>query len=150
CIEVYASATAVVRMTREGLAQNPSSCLHSISKDKLTSEEVHRAAVAGDPLALDVFHSVGVHLGIAMASIVDIFNPEMIVVGGGVSAACDLFARVAHEEVMKRAFPVPAQRCRITQAECGDDAWTLGAELLAFQKRKPDFSHKEAQKAQEI
>ena len=92
CLEVYASATAVVRLTREGLAQHPSSRLHSISTDQLTSADVHRAAVEGDPLALDVFHSVGVHLGIAMASIVDIFNPEMIVVGGGVSAACDLFA----------------------------------------------------------
>ena len=150
CLEVYASATAVVRLTREGLAQHPSSRLHSISTDQLTSADVHRAAVEGDPLALDVFHSVGVHLGIAMASIVDIFNPEMIVVGGGVSAACDLFARFAQAEVMKRAFSVPAQRCRITKAECGDDAGLLGAALLAFQKREPDFSHQQAQEAQEI
>jgi len=150
CIEVYASATAVVRMTREGLAQHPSSCLHSISIDKLTSEEVHRAALAGDPLALDVFHSVGVHLGIAMASIVDIFNPEMIVVGGGVSAACDLFARYTQEEVMKRAFPVPAQRCRVTKAECGDDAGLLGAAWLSFGKGEDNIGREKAQKAQEI
>ncbi len=147
CLEVYASATAVVRMTREQLAQHPSSRLYSIPSDQLTSEEVHRAAVEGDPLALEVFHSVGVHLGIAMASVVDIFNPEMIVVGGGVSAACDLFGGYAKEEVMKRAFPVPAQRCLITKAECGDDAGLLGAALLAFQKREPDFSHENAQKA---
>ena len=147
CLEVYASATAVVRLTREGLAQHPSSRLYSIPGDQLTSEEVHRAAVEGDPLALEVFHSVGVHLGIAMASVVDIFNPEMIVVGGGVSAACDLFGGYAKEEVMKRAFPVPAQRCLITKAECGDDAGLLGAALLAFQKREPDFSHENAQKA---
>ena len=146
CLEVYASATAVVRMTREGQAQHPSSRLHSISTDQLTSAEVHRAAVKGDPLALDVFHSVGVHLGIAMASIVDIFNPEMIVIGGGVSAACDLFARFAQEEVMKRAFPVPAQRCRITKAECGDDAGLLGAAWLSFGKREGDISHEKAQK----
>lgn len=150
CLEVYASATAVVRMTREGLTQNPSSRLHSMSRDQLTSKEVHRAAVEGDPLALEVFHSVGVHLGIAMASVVDIFNPEMIVVGGGVSAACDLFGGYAKEEVMKRAFPVPAQRCRITKAECGDDAGLLGAALLAFQKREPAFIHETAQKTQEV
>ena len=65
----------------------------------------------------------------------------------GVSAACDLFGGYAKEEVMKRAFPVPAQRCLITKAECGDDAGLLGAALLAFQKREPDFSHENAQKA---
>jgi len=78
-----------------------------------------------------------------MASVVDIFNPEMIVVGGGVSAACDLFGGYAKEEVMKRAFPVPAQRCRITKAECGDDAgfwaprcWRFkSANLLSATKR---------------
>jgi len=150
CLEVYASATAIVRMTREGLAQHPGSRLHSIASDQLTSQEVHRAAVAGDLLALDVFHSVGVHLGIAMASVVDIFNPEMIVVGGGVSAACDLFGGYAKEEVLKRAFPVPARRCRITKAECGDDAGLLGAAWLSFAKREDSISHEKAQKAQEI
>ena len=144
CLEVYASATAVVRMTREGLAQHPSSLLYSIRSDQLTSEVVHRAAVEGDPFALEVFHSVGVHLGIAMASVVDIFNPEMIVIGGGVSAACDLFGGQAKEEVMKRAFPVPAQRCRITKAECGDDAGLLGAAWLSFGKREGDISHEKA------
>jgi len=139
-----------VRLTREGLAQHPSSRLYSIPGDQLTSEEVHRAAVEGDPLALEVFHSVGVHLGIAMASVVDIFNPEVIIVGGGVSAACDLFGGYAKEEVMKRAFPVPAQRCRITMAECGDDAGLLGAAWLSFGKSEDDISHEKAQKAQEI
>src|SRR6266702_4150543 len=106
---MFCQSFAVVRMTREGLAQHPSSRLYSMPGDQLTAEEIHRAAVEGDPFALEVFHSVGVHLGIAMASVVDIFNPEMIVVGGGVSAACDLFGGYAKQEVMKRAFPVPAQ-----------------------------------------
>ncbi len=67
CLEVYASATAIVRMAREGLAQHRSSSLHSIPTAELTSERIYGAAVDGDPLALDVFRKAGAYLGIAMA-----------------------------------------------------------------------------------
>jgi glucokinase len=135
CLEVYASATAIVRMTRESLAQHSSSLLHSINATKLTSEKIFSAAAEGDELALEVFRKMGVYLGVAMATFVNIFNPEMIVIGGGVSAAWDLFAPHARAEVMKRAFPVPAQRCQIERAECGDDAGLIGAAWLAVQNR---------------
>lgn len=131
CLEVYASATAIVRMTHEALGRYPSSSLQSIG-DSLTSKKIYFAAIEGDELALEVFRWAGSYLGIAMANVVNIFNPEMIVVGGGVSAGWDLFAQPAREEVMKRAFPVPAQRCQIVRAECGDDAGLIGAAWLAF------------------
>ncbi len=134
CLEVYASATAIVRMAREGLAQHPSSSLNSIPATELTSERIASAAIERDPLALDVFRKAGAYLGTAMANAVNIFNPEMIVIGGGVSAAWDLFAQHAREEVMKRAFPVPAGRCQIVRAECGDDAGLLGAAWLEFNR----------------
>ena len=133
CLEVYASATAIVRMAREGLAQQASSSLNSIPAAEWTSERIARAAIERDPLALDVFRKAGAYLGVAMANLINIFNPEMIVIGGGVSAAWDLFAQPAREEVMRRAFPVPAQRCQIVRAECGDDAGLLGAAWLAFE-----------------
>jgi glucokinase len=132
CLEVYASATAIVRMAREGLAQHPSSSLNSIPEAELTSETIARAAVESDPLALDVFRKAGAYLGIAMANVINIFNPEMIVIGGGVAAAWDLFVEHARAEVARRAFPVPAAGCQIVRAECGDDAGLLGAAWLAF------------------
>jgi len=135
CLETYASATAIVRLTRESLTQHPSSLLHSTLANELTSEAVFRAAIARDELALEVFRRVGVALGIAMANLVNVFNPEMIVIGGGVSGAWDFFAQHARAEVMKRAFPVPAQRCQIVKAECGDDAGLIGAAWLGFQRR---------------
>jgi glucokinase len=135
CLEVYASATAIVRMTREGLAQHPSSSLNSIPAAELTSERIASAAAERDPLALDVFRKAGAYLGVAMANVINSFNPEMIVTGGGVSGAWDLFAQHAREEVMRRAFPVPAQRCQIVRAECGDDAGLLGAAWLAFENK---------------
>lgn len=132
CLEVYASATAIVRLTREMLDGHLPSILRSSSLEILTAHDVYRAAEAGDKAARDIFYSVGRHLGVALANTVNTLNPEMIVIGGGVSAAFDLFADIAREEMIKRAFPVPARRCQIAKAECGDDAGLLGAAKLAF------------------
>jgi len=132
CLEVYASGTAIVRMAREGLAQDPSSSL--ILAAEWTSKRIASAAIERDPLALEVFRKAGAYLGIAMANVINIFNPEMIVIGGGAAAAWDLFIEHARAEVARRAFPVPAARCQIVRGECGDDAGLLGAAWLALCK----------------
>jgi glucokinase len=132
CLEVYASATAIVRMTQEALSNHPASQLNSIAADAFTARQVADAAAMGDELALEIFHRMGTYLGIASANIVNTLNPEMIVIGGGVSAAFDLFAPAARAEMLRRAFPVPAARCQIVRAECGDDAGLLGAAWLAL------------------
>jgi glucokinase len=132
CLEVYASATAIVRMTHEQLSNHLESSLHSVTANELTAKGIAQAATQGDELARDIFRNMGTYLGIAMANVVNTLNPEMIVIGGGVSAAFDLFAPHARAEVLKRAFPVPAKRCQIVPAECGDAAGLLGAAWLAF------------------
>ncbi len=58
---------------------------------------------------------MGTYLGIAAANIVNTLNPEMIVIGGGVSAAFDLFAQTAREEMARRAFPVPARAAELCE-----------------------------------
>jgi glucokinase len=132
CLEVCASATAIVRMTREALPQHSASRLNSVASADLTAREVADAAALGDELANEIFYRMGTYLGIACANIVNTLNPEMIVIGGGVSASFDLFAQTAREEMARRAFPVPAARCQIVKGECGDDAGLLGAAWLAF------------------
>ena len=134
CLEVYASGTAIVRMAREGLALSSESRLRDVPAIELSAEKIHRVAAAGDRLALEVFQTVGRYLGIATATLINVLNPEMIVVGGGVSAAWDLFGERARDEVMKRAFPAPAQRCQIRRAECRDSAGLIGAAWLAFER----------------
>lgn len=133
CLEVCASATAIVRMTREALDDRVESALQASDPDELSAQAIASAARANDQLARDVFHRAGTCLGIAFATIVNTLNPEMIVIGGGVSAAFDLFEATAREEMMNRAFSVPAHRCRIVKAECGDDAGLLGAAWLAWE-----------------
>jgi glucokinase len=129
CLEVYASATAIVRMATEELASGQESSLHA---EHLTAEMVYRSGVEGDELALQVFRRMGTYLGIGLASFINIFNPEAVVVGGGVAAGWDLFEKFARDEVSRRAFPISAKRARIVRAACGDDAGILGAARLAF------------------
>jgi len=130
CLEVYASATAIVRMAREARPRYPDSLLHP--GENLTAEEIYRAGMKGDELALEVFRRMGVYLGVGLANLINILNPEMIVIGGGVVSAWALFAKHMHREIAERAFPVPAKEVKVVPGESGDDAGLLGAAHLAF------------------
>ena len=125
CLEVYASATALVRMFKES-----NSTLREV--DDLTAEKIYRAAKDNDPIALKVFRQMGEYLGIGLAIVVNIVNPEMIVIGGGVANAWELFGQDAIQEMRRRAFPLPGSRVKVKPAECGDNAGLLGAARLAF------------------
>lgn len=130
CLEVYTSATAIVRMAREARSNYANSILHT--SEDLTSEKIYQAGVAGDELALAVFRRMGDYLGIGLASLVNLLNPEIIVIGGGLSNGWDLFEKRMHQQLIERAFPIPAQHVKITRAQCGDDAGLLGVARLAF------------------
>jgi glucokinase len=130
CLEVYASATAIVRMAREGLARHPSSSLNAT--DDLTAESIFIAGKGGDALAVEVFHRMGDYLGIGLANVINLLNPEMIVIGGGVANGWELFEQHMRHQVDEHAFPLPASEVKIVPAECGDDAGLLGAARLAF------------------
>lgn len=130
CLEVYASATAIVRMTREARPRYPKSMLHTT--EDLTARIVYEAGVAGDELAVEVFRRMGVYLGIGIASLINLLNPEIIVIGGGVASGWKLFEKHMRQQVTERAFPLPARRVKILPAECGDNAGLLGAAKLAF------------------
>lgn len=130
CLEVYASATAIVRMAREARPRYSDSLLQP--SENLTAEEIYRAGMKGDELALEVFRRMGVYLGVGLANLINILNPEMIVIGGGVVSAWALFEKHVHREIAERAFPVPAEEVKVVPGECGDDAGLLGAAHLAF------------------
>ena len=129
CLELFASATAIARMARERLDQFPKTML---SADKLTAEKVYEAGVDGDELALAVFKRAGIYLGVGLANIMSLIDPEMIVISGGVVNGWDLFQAEMYREVSERAFRATAQQVRIARAELGDNAGLLGAARLAF------------------
>ena len=134
CLELFASATAIVRMTREDLPRFPESVLN---REELTAERVYDAGRAGDELALSVFKKFGTYLGIGLANLINIIDPEIIVIAGGVVNGWDLFACHMQREVNERAVRATAQQVRIAPAKCGDNAGILGAARLAFD----DLSH---------
>ena len=128
CLEVFASATAIVRMTREASPRYPDSVLEGV--DDLTAEMIFEAGQQDDELALEIFRRMGVYLGIGLANLINILNPEIIVIGGGVVNGWALFEKHMHQQVEERAFPL--LRVKIVRAKCGDDAGLLGAARLAF------------------
>jgi glucokinase len=130
CLERFASATGIVRMTREAQSRFPNSVWQSAGQ--FTSADVYQAGVQGDALALEIMQCVGFYLGVALANLVNLLNPEMIVIGGGVANGWNLFADEMRKQVAERAFPVLAAQVKIVRAECGDDAGLLGAARLGF------------------
>ena len=129
CLELFASATAIVRMTRENLALFPGSRLQS---EELTAEKVYDAGRSGDELALAVFKRFGMYLGIGLANLINLIDPQIIVIAGGAVNGWDLFAPEMYRQVEERAFRTTAQQVKIARAECGDNAGLLGAARLAL------------------
>jgi glucokinase len=130
CLEMYASARGIVQSYREKASGSvPVDVLKAI-----TSEKVYQAAQAGDPAARHAMKEMGRMLGIALAGLINTFNPEMIVLGGRVKDAWQLFIDAAREEVLRRAFLIPAQRTRIVPSLLGDDAGMIGAAAAALQR----------------
>lgn len=129
CLEMFASATAIVRMANESLTDFPQSTLRG---KELTAEKVYEAGLEGDELALSVFDRVGKYLGVGLVTLINLLNPEIIVIGGGVVNGWSLFERPMREEIAARAFRAQIGKVKIVLAECGDNAGLLGAAKLAF------------------
>ena len=128
CLELFASATAIVRMTRENLGMFPESPLKT---EDLSAVQVYEAGRNGDELALAVFRRFGMYLGIGLANLINLIDPQIIVISGGAVNGWDLFAPEMYRQVDERAFRTTAQQVKIARAECGDNAGLLGAARLA-------------------
>jgi glucokinase len=132
CIEAVASGTALGREGRAAAERAPESALGRALAEgrKVDGEAVTDAALAGDETAREVVALIGRRLGVAFASLANIFEPEVIVVGGGVIAAGELLLEPAREEMRARALP-PMNRTRVAAAELGDEAGMIGAATMA-------------------
>jgi glucokinase len=126
CLEKHASATAIVSMARMlSLGEN------------LSSEDVFKLAVAGDQKAKMIFHTMGSSLGIALATLINIFNFPLYLLSGGVLPAWDQFAPAMLDEVEKRSFTYRNARTTIDKATLGNEAGLFGAAYLPLQHAFP-------------
>ena len=136
CWELLASGTAMAKEAIKRIKQGKKSSLTKLvggQIENITAETVSLAAQGGDSLALEVILKAATYLGVGMVNLVNIFNPEMIIVGGGVAQMGDLLLEPARQVVKERAFRLSAQAVRIVPAQLGDDAGVLGAAVFARQ-----------------
>ena len=132
CVETLASGTALGREGRAAAESAPDSALGKLLAEgsEIDGKAVTVAAQEGDETAIGVFDLVGGRLGIALASFANIFEPEVIVIGGGVIAAGDLLLAPARRELEARALR-PMNRTAVVPAELGEDAGMIGAAAMA-------------------
>jgi glucokinase len=132
CIETFASGTAIGREGRAAAAREPGSELGKMLANgaEVDGKAVTEAALGGDRTAIEVFDLVGTRLGVALANFANIFEPEVIVIGGGVIAAGDLLLEPARRELQARAL-APMNRTPVVAAELGEDAGMIGAAAMA-------------------
>ncbi len=132
CVEALASGTALGREGRAAAESAPDSALgKALAEGKeIDGKVVTEAALAGDQVAIEAFELIGSRLGVACSSFANIFQPDAIVVGGGVIAAGDLLLEPARREVRERAL-TPMNRTPILEATLGNDAGMIGAAAMA-------------------
>jgi len=132
CVESLASGTALGREGRAAAESSPDSAMGKLlaEGEEVDGKVVTECALAGDDIAKGVFELIGSRLGVACASLANIFQPNAIVVGGGVIAAGDLLLEPARREVRERALN-PMNQTPILEATLGNDAGMIGAAAMA-------------------
>ncbi len=133
CLETLASGTAIARFAVEGLSRGEKSAIAELVAGdyaKITAEIVEKAAKSGDTMAKAIMDTAGTNLGVGVVNLVHIFNPELVVIGGGVSKAGDLIFEPVRRVVAKRVMRDIS--VRITASALGDNPGLLGAVALAL------------------
>ncbi|MFL0249247.1 ROK family protein [Clostridium neuense] len=130
CTEALASGTAIAKRAKEAIESGAKTSLTNY--EKVTSYEVFVEAKKGDKVASDIIDKCLNYLGICVANIINTFDPEMVIIGGGVSKAGDIVFDKIKEVVDTRAFKAMAEACKIVPAGLGTDAGVIGAVALAL------------------
>ena len=134
CIEAYCGQHAIVERALRAMENGGKTLLSEkigVDKGTLTPEHIDEAALAGDAAALGVFEETGYYLGIGMANAVHIFNPEMIVIGGGIRKATGLID-AAKRSMARHTIASLVSNVVVAQAGLGGDAGVMGAAELAW------------------
>ena len=135
CLETYASATGLTRTALEWLPKYPKSILHEVPKGHLTSAHITHAAAKGDQLALEALEYTGEILGRRLADLVACFNPEAIILSGGLVAAGDWLLRPVKEHYEKELLPLFKDTCQIMVSRVHTaNAAVLGAAAMAWRE----------------
>ena len=134
CFESLASGTALAREAHTIAEEQPETALGRAMREgrELDGPLVTELAHDGDPAAGAVIDLIGTRLGVAIANLVNIFNPQMVVVGGGVMGAGEMLLEPARAEMLRRALPPSRDVVAVVAAEFAHEAGMVGAAALAL------------------
>ncbi len=139
CWETLASGTALAREARRRVAEGASTAILEYAEgdaEKLTARTVQSAAEQGDALARELIGRTGYYLGVGLANLVNIFNPELIVIGGGLSNMGEMLLEPAFRTASERAYREAFEAVRFVRAELGRNSGVLGAAAFAVQEMR--------------
>ncbi|MFA5794880.1 MAG: ROK family protein [Candidatus Brocadiia bacterium] len=135
CLETVASATGVVRRMRDRMhetGESKASCKDRRKSNKITAKKIFDLARRGRKLELEVVKETGWYLGVAIAGLINVLDPELVIIGGKMSEAGDILMNQIRLNVRGRTMPSKSKCPRIVRAKLGGDAGLIGAAALVF------------------
>ncbi len=130
CFEAYASGPSIVSMAKEYLSGGKSAKYKEMATEELSPYVVAQAALQGDVVAKRIYTKMGELIGLGLTSVINLLNPEKIIIGGGVADAGDILFDPIIETIQKRAMPIQKAAVKVVKAELGNSAGVIGASLL--------------------
>jgi glucokinase len=131
-LESLVAGPAIAWAAKEGLARGMGGLLEEIPAEKIDAYEVAEAARRGDLVSIEVYLEAGRLLGYGVANLVSLFDPEIVVIGGGLAAASDLFLDALRKAMKERGQPLAARQVKIVTSQLGGEANLLGVAKLAW------------------
>jgi glucokinase len=132
-LESLAAGPGIANAARNRLQEGETSSLSQFDSSSITAHEVVAAAREGDRMALDIFHHAGRLLGFGVANMVSLFDPEIVIIAGGMAGAADLYLDSLREAMLERAQPLAARQVKLVVSKLGDRANLFGCARLAWQ-----------------
>lgn len=134
CLEAHASGPAIATLGIKAVRQGRTTAIRDLvagDLNRITPEIIVQAAEAGDPVAREILGEAGFYLGIGIATLVTLFSPDVVVIGGGVAQAGDWLFEPIREIVRQRCHVTPIERVHIVPAALGGEAGVVGAAVWA-------------------
>jgi glucokinase len=142
-LESLAAGPGIANIARKRLQAGEASSLLQFDLRNITAHEVAEAARNRDKLGLDIFHHAGRLLGFSLANMVSLFDPQIVIIGGGMAGAADLYLNSLREAMLERAQPLAAPQVKVVVSRLQDRANLLGCAHLAWQSLGMRKSKKE-------
>ena len=132
CLEAYAGGHAIAKQGQSLAKSGKRTLLTEIPNEKITAYEVAEAARRGDLHAQDILRRAGTSIGIAIAGLINLFNPSVVIIGGGVAQVGDMLTTAIRQAVQERAMRASEESVRITTGMLGRRSLLIGATVQAI------------------